>query len=144
MCINFPGILLAKDHFVYASSQWEATLQCNVVSHWLAHTPNDHCLFCLHKHKSRIVMAHVMLIKTRHRPTFFLNFVSNEKSYYLIYFHIHIQTSALHTVDNYIKNSIKHGISQCWNIKSAVRKESTQTHGKYSYVIFIHSRCWRS
>ena len=23
------------DHFVYASSQWETTLQCNVVSHWL-------------------------------------------------------------------------------------------------------------
>ena len=24
-----------KDHFVYAPSQWETTLQCNVVSHWL-------------------------------------------------------------------------------------------------------------
>ena len=24
-----------RDHFVYAPSQWEATLQCNVVSHWL-------------------------------------------------------------------------------------------------------------
>ena len=24
-----------RDHFVYASSQWETTLQCNVVSHWL-------------------------------------------------------------------------------------------------------------
>ena len=26
---------LPRDHFVYASSQWETTLQCNVVSHWL-------------------------------------------------------------------------------------------------------------
>ena len=24
-----------RDHFVYAPSQWEATLPCNVVSHWL-------------------------------------------------------------------------------------------------------------
>ena len=24
-----------KDHFVYASSQWETTSQCTVVSHWL-------------------------------------------------------------------------------------------------------------
>ena len=24
-----------RDHFVYAPSQWEMTLQCNVVSHWL-------------------------------------------------------------------------------------------------------------
>ena len=28
-----------KDHFLYAHSQWEMTLQCNIVSHWLgAHT----------------------------------------------------------------------------------------------------------
>ena len=28
-----------RDHFVYAPSQWETTLQCNVASHWLdAHT----------------------------------------------------------------------------------------------------------
>ena len=27
------------DHFLYAPSQWETTLQCNVVSHWLdSHT----------------------------------------------------------------------------------------------------------
>ena len=25
----------SRDHFVYAPSQWEATLLCNVVSHWL-------------------------------------------------------------------------------------------------------------
>ena len=24
-----------RDHFVYAFSQWETTLQCNIVSHWL-------------------------------------------------------------------------------------------------------------
>ena len=27
---------ILKDHFVYVPNQWEATLQCNVVSHWLA------------------------------------------------------------------------------------------------------------
>ena len=26
---------LNRDHFVYAPSQWEMTLQCNVTSHWL-------------------------------------------------------------------------------------------------------------
>ena len=26
---------ISNDHFVYGSSQWETTLQCNVVSHWL-------------------------------------------------------------------------------------------------------------
>ena len=24
-----------RDYFVYAPNQWEMTLQCNVVSHWL-------------------------------------------------------------------------------------------------------------
>ena len=26
---------ISSDHFVYAPSQWETTLQCNVASHWL-------------------------------------------------------------------------------------------------------------
>ena len=25
-----------RDHFVYAPSQWETTLQCNIISHWLS------------------------------------------------------------------------------------------------------------
>ena len=32
-------VVIIRDYFVYAPSQWETTLQCNVVSHWLgAHT----------------------------------------------------------------------------------------------------------
>ena len=27
---------MCSDQFVYVSSQWETTLQCNVISHWLA------------------------------------------------------------------------------------------------------------
>ena len=27
--------MIYRNHFVYAPSQWETTLQCNVVSHWL-------------------------------------------------------------------------------------------------------------
>ena len=30
-----PWPCYLRDHFVYAPSQWETTLQCNVVSHWL-------------------------------------------------------------------------------------------------------------
>ena len=33
--ITHPCLHLSRDHFVYAPSQWETTLQCNVVSHWL-------------------------------------------------------------------------------------------------------------
>ena len=29
------GLTLCRDHFVCAPSQWEMTLRCNVVSHWL-------------------------------------------------------------------------------------------------------------
>ena len=29
-------IWICRDHFVYVPSQWETTLQCNMVSHWLA------------------------------------------------------------------------------------------------------------
>ena len=29
-------ITLHNDHFVYVPSQWETTLQCNVISHWLS------------------------------------------------------------------------------------------------------------
>ena len=35
-------------HFVYAPSQWEATLQCNVISHWLgAYTDQSLCMTVL-------------------------------------------------------------------------------------------------
>ena len=39
--------ILYRDHFMYAPSQWETTLQCNVVSHWLGAYTNDPCLFCI-------------------------------------------------------------------------------------------------
>ena len=32
---NIDQSFMQRDHFVYAPSQWETTLQCNVVSHWL-------------------------------------------------------------------------------------------------------------
>ena len=32
---NLPYSYKSRDHFVNASSQWETTLQCNVVLHWL-------------------------------------------------------------------------------------------------------------
>ena len=35
MCIIYGMYCTLRDHFVYAPSQWEATLHCNVVSHWL-------------------------------------------------------------------------------------------------------------
>ena len=31
----FKDVITGSDHFLYAPSQWETTLQCNVVSHWL-------------------------------------------------------------------------------------------------------------
>ena len=34
ICVTRPQ-WVNRDHFVYAPSQWETTLQCNVVSHWL-------------------------------------------------------------------------------------------------------------
>ena len=33
--VTWGSKTLHRDHFVYAPSQWETTLQCNVVSHWL-------------------------------------------------------------------------------------------------------------
>ena len=32
---QFSPNLSPRDHFVYAPSQWETTLQCDVISHWL-------------------------------------------------------------------------------------------------------------
>ena len=37
-----------RDHFVYVASQWETTLQCNVVSHWLSACTER----CLESHES--------------------------------------------------------------------------------------------
>ena len=34
-CKNLPRLADCRDHSVHASSQWETTLHCNVVSHWL-------------------------------------------------------------------------------------------------------------
>ena len=56
----FPCI--PRDHFVYAPSQWEATLQCNVVSHWLdafikwsLHTSN--AFFCVPRNTTNTCLA---------------------------------------------------------------------------------------
>ena len=34
-CLSLCPHSISRDHFVYAPSQWETMLQCNVVSHWL-------------------------------------------------------------------------------------------------------------
>ena len=34
-CSLGPVIVSCRDHFVYGTSQWEMTLYCNAVSHWL-------------------------------------------------------------------------------------------------------------
>ena len=39
--------VISRDHIVYAPGQWETTLQCNIVSHWLSAftkwPPASHC-----------------------------------------------------------------------------------------------------
>ena len=40
---NGQGTDQCRDHFLYAPSQWETTLQSNVVSHWLGAYTNDPC-----------------------------------------------------------------------------------------------------
>ena len=35
LCYHGWPHFMIRDHFVYAPNQWETTLQCNVVSHWL-------------------------------------------------------------------------------------------------------------
>ena len=36
LCNTIEYIHIHRDHFVYAPSQWETMLQCNVVCHWLS------------------------------------------------------------------------------------------------------------
>ena len=40
--------VLSKDHFVYASSQWEKILNCNIKSHWLG----AYTKWSLHQHRN--------------------------------------------------------------------------------------------
>ena len=43
--ISLVALSFSRGHFVNAPSQWEMTLHCNVVSHWLGvYTQNDPCL----------------------------------------------------------------------------------------------------
>ena len=35
MCSINLILMASRDHVVYASSQWETTLHCNVISHWI-------------------------------------------------------------------------------------------------------------
>ena len=44
-----------RDHFVNAPSQWETTLHCNVVSHWLGHSQNDSCSDLTHSNADKCV-----------------------------------------------------------------------------------------
>ena len=37
-----------RDYFVYAPSQWETTLQCNVVSHWLGACTDCFCVYMVY------------------------------------------------------------------------------------------------
>ena len=53
-----------RDHFVYVPSKWEKTLQCNVVSHWLAHTQNDPCSCTIGtkmSHNNNLIMSYKKL-----------------------------------------------------------------------------------
>ena len=34
LCVSWIRHYMDRDHFMYAPSQWETTLHCNVVSHW--------------------------------------------------------------------------------------------------------------
>ena len=70
--------VLDRDHYVYAPNQWETTLQCNVVSHWLgAYTKwfllAVHHKKCMYAHGSRALpisssitslMIHVIVLLT--------------------------------------------------------------------------------
>ena len=46
LCGVWSRITHGRDHFVNAPSQWESTLQCNVVSHWLDALKNAPCYGC--------------------------------------------------------------------------------------------------
>ena len=50
--------VICRDHFVYAPSKWENTLQCNVVSHWLG--------ACTEWSLHLWIMSHVLLVIARH------------------------------------------------------------------------------
>ena len=71
-----------RDHFVYAPSQWETTLQCNVVSHWLgAHTKWSFYLLHAAMFWKRLdpvfmtpnapfaVLQNLIMLMARHGPT---------------------------------------------------------------------------
>ena len=49
-CCLFCWVTLCSNNFAYKPSQWETTLQCNVVSHWLGAHTNDPWLCNLFTH----------------------------------------------------------------------------------------------
>ena len=38
---HVPWLWEGREHSVNAPSQWEVTLHCNIISHWLGHRQND-------------------------------------------------------------------------------------------------------
>ena len=48
---------LSRDRFAHVPSQWETTLYCNVVSHWLAHIQNNPCLSEKFHHYIGVIMS---------------------------------------------------------------------------------------
>ena len=66
LCITFSGhpvimyVTCYWDHSGYGLSQWETTLQCNVVSHWLSPYPEwSLLLYCLWCHNSCFIFQYV-------------------------------------------------------------------------------------
>ena len=57
-----------RDHFVYVSSQWETTLPCNVVSHWLD-TYTKWSLVIMMSTWSSLVAPKVVVMTSRRTPS---------------------------------------------------------------------------
>ena len=59
--LGFALFCCGRDHFAYAPCQWETTLQCNVVSHWMgAYTKWPLLRLCYKRLTIHVVVYHIL------------------------------------------------------------------------------------
>ena len=65
-------LLVPRDHFLYASSQWELALHCNAVTHWLgAYTERSRRADVYNEREEFVLRCgHPVVIKWKHFPRY--------------------------------------------------------------------------
>ena len=132
----------SRDNFVYVPSQWETTLQCNFISHWLD-TYTVWICWCWYKQRHSLVLKYFQqLINTHfHLQRIDSKNCASPETFYVVYVFIMISTYTRFILDLKINIGKVASIFPHNIIHSAgvfVKKSNISKHRSYhTYLYYL-------